>query len=412
MFENEKCDTTPKAVGVKCYNKAYLQEFQTGGSIFTPFESDCKASRPSFRATLPASITYYASKEIIVCGGAIQSPTILLRSGIGPVKHLEEIGIKTLVDSPGVGSQISDHMEMNVVYEFDPEKYVPKFLSTFYAATGLINFVSNPTIQNNMFANANTNIFSGNTSQMQLDWHSGITGKPFVDLHMVPYALFAYDFDTTIDSPYDPEDPNGPRLQRDLLPNPENPLSFQDGLPIRIQTEQSQYNPSDPRVYITWLIENLQPERIEGTVRLKSKDPRVSPLFDAKLYLDDTALERMAHGLQFIRKLMADPVITQYAHTSRNFEFLPGPNVQTIEDIKEYIKTWSAYGHHVSSGCQMSKTRKGNGVTNSKMKVWGVKGLRVCDTSVYPPHLLHGFNTARGAYYMGETLAEIIVMEQ
>lgn len=403
-----KCPGEPKAVGVKTYNKAYLQEAQVGGSTFTPFADDCKVERASFRNPLPEPTTYYASKEIIICGGAIQSPTILLRSGIGPKEHLDEVGIETLVNLPGVGSEMSDHTELEVVYEFDPQKYVPKFLSTYYAAFGLLPSVTDPIIQANMSANANTNIFNGNTSQMQLDWHSGVPGLPFYDLHIVPYTLFTHFFDATLDSPYDPEDPVGSRSQKEFLPNPENPIPYHDGVPTRIQTEFGQYNPADPRVYVSWLVENMQPENTEGTVRLKSKDPRISPLFDEKLYKDDKALERIAHGVKLVRELMNKPAITEFAVPGREFEFLPGPGVQSIEEIKEYIRNWSSYGHHVSSGCQMSKTRTKMGVTNSKMKVWGVKNLRVCDTSVYPPKLLHAFNTSRGAYYMAETLAELI----
>lgn len=412
VFDSERCDGQLKAVGVKTYNKAYLQEFQTGGSTFVPFGGDCQANRASFRNSLPTPKTYYASKEVIICGGAIQSPTVLLRSGIGPCKHLETVGIETLIDLPGVGSDVSDHTELEVIYEFDPRKYVPSFLSTYYAAFGLINFVADPVIKANMLANANTNVFNGNTSQMQLDWHSGVPGLPFFDLHMVPYPLFAWFFDATLDSPYDPQDPNGPRLQRQLLPNPLDPLNFHNGVPTRYEVELGQYNPADPRVYITWLVESMQPEITEGTVRLKSKDPRISPILDEKLYRDDKTLERIAHGVKFIRKIMENPSVSQYAVPGRNFEFSPGPLVDSIEDIKEYVRNWSSYGHHISSTCQMTKSRGGNGVCNSKMKVWGTKNLRVCDTSVYPPKLLHAFNTSRGAYYMAETLAELILCGQ
>lgn len=409
VFDTNQCDKKPKAVGVKTYNKAYLQEFQVGGSTFTPFAGDCQANRASFRNSLPDPTYYYASKEVIVCGGAIQSPTVLMRSGIGPKKHLEEVGIDCLVDLPGVGSDVSDHTELEVIYEFDPRKYMPKFLSTYYAATGLINAVVDPVIKANMLANANSNVFNSNTSQMQLDWYSGVPGLPFFDLHMVPYPLFAWFFDATIDAPYDPHDPVGDRSQRELLPNPNDPINFHSGVPTRIATELGQYNPADPRVYIVWLVENMQPDRSDGTVRLKSKDPRISPFLDQKLYMDDKALERIAHGVKFIRKLMSDPNVNQYAVSGRDFEFSPGPLVDSIEEIKEYIRNWSSYGHHISSTCQMTKTHSGNGVCSSKMKVWGTKNLRVCDTSVYPPKLLHAFNTSRGAYYMGETLAELIL---
>lgn len=61
--------------------------------------------------------TAYASREVIVCAGAIGSPAILLRSGIGPKAHLDSLGIDTVVDLPGVGENLHDHLLVSVMYE-------------------------------------------------------------------------------------------------------------------------------------------------------------------------------------------------------------------------------------------------------------------------------------------------------
>ncbi|KAK5275133.1 hypothetical protein LTR40_013580, partial [Exophiala xenobiotica] len=62
-----------------------------------------------------------ARKEIIVSGGAYCSPAILLRSGIGPAEELEQLGIKCLVDSPGVGKNLLDHLIVFTFYETEKE---------------------------------------------------------------------------------------------------------------------------------------------------------------------------------------------------------------------------------------------------------------------------------------------------
>lgn len=407
ILKKERCGKQYRAVGVEVYEKAYLQEFQSGGSTFSPLGSDCEAHRASFRNPLPPVKKYYARKEIIVCGGAIQSPTILLRSGLGPKKHLDEVGVRTKVNLPGVGSEMTDHCEVNLVFEFDPKLYVPRFLGTYYVAFGLINSVTDPVVKQNLLNVANSTVFNENTSQIQLDWHSGVGGVRYNDTHCVPYPLFLWFFDNTTDSPYDPDDTHNQHQQKFLLPDRNNPIPFEAAVDDRIDIESSQYDPNQVRVFTTWLIENLVPSNPEGTVRLKGRDPRLEPILDQKLYKDDEGLERMARMIMFVRKIMDDSRVKNSAAST--YEFLPGAQVDTVEKLKEYIKNWSCFGHHISGGCQMAKDCNDMGVVDSKLRVRGVKGLRVADTSVYPAPFLHGFNTSRAAYVVGEAAAELIL---
>lgn len=401
------CAQKYKAVGVEVYEKAYLQEFQTGGSTFSPLGADCEAHRASFRNPLPACKKYYARKEIIVCGGAIQSPTILLRSGLGPKKHLEEVGVRTKIDLLGVGSEMTDHCEVNIIFEFNPRLYVPRYLATYYAAFGLLNSVTDPVVKNNLINAANPSVFNENTSQIQLDWYSGVGGVKYNDTHCVPYPLFLWFFDSSLDCPYDPDDTHNQHTQKFLLPNRNNPIPFGAAVDDRIDIEQSQYDPTQVRVFTTWLVENLVPANPEGTVRLKGRDPRLEPILDQKLYKDEQGLERMARMMMFVRKVMDDPRVKGSA--AATYEFLPGAQVDTVEKLKEYIKNWSCFGHHISGGCQMGKDCDDMAVLDSRLRVRGVKGLRVADTSVYPAPYLHGFNTSRGAYVVGEAAAELIL---
>ena len=63
------------------------------------------------------ALTAHASREVIVCAGAIGSPAILMRSGIGPKEHLDSLGIDTVADLPGVGENLHDHLLVSVMYE-------------------------------------------------------------------------------------------------------------------------------------------------------------------------------------------------------------------------------------------------------------------------------------------------------
>ena len=109
-----------------------------------------------------------------------------------------------------------------------------------------------------------------------------------------------------------------------------------------------------------------------------------------------------------IRKIMSHPKMV--SNFGVKGEITPGIGAQTVEeDIKKVIKNWSAFGHHVSGTCQMGRNNDHNAVVDSKLRVRGVKNLRVADTSVYRAPNLHAFNTSRAAYLMGEVVADRII---
>jgi choline dehydrogenase len=409
LVDKVKFNCDMKAIGVKTYNKAYLQKVQVGGSTFAPNGSgDCTATRPSATATLPTPTHYRARYEVILCAGAIQTPTILMRSGVGPKAHLQSKGIKVKVDAPGVGSQITDHNEAVISFEFDPRKYISRFIAGIYMATGLVNLVPDPVIKANILAAANSTIFNENTGEIQLDWFSGVPGKPYHDFHAVPYNTFFTNFDVTLDAPSDPADTHGEHNRKNMIPDRNDPLN-QAGVPLKGLLTAEQYDPTKVRVFQNWLVENLVPTDPTGTIRLRDADPRSEPLIDEKLYADDLGVERIARGLLFVRDLMSDPSIS--GKGVADFEVIPGPLVANLADMKSYVKRWFSYGHHISGGCQMGKQTNPMAVLDTHLRVRGTSGLRVVDTSVYPPPFLHGFNTSRAGYVVGEAAGELIAMD-
>ncbi len=408
VLEEKNCkDKTYNAKCVKAYEKPWLQVVQTGGSTFSTFGDNCVAHRASHDNPLPCPSYFYANKEIIICAGAIQSPTILMRSGIGPKDHLYKMNIKCKLDRPGVGSDILDHTEMALIFEFDPSKYINRFMASDYFAIGLINSVEDPVIMKNIQDKAEYECFNHGPGQIVMDWCSGVGGVDFPDTHAVFYPGLWFDFEQTYDSPYDPDDPHDGHPLKDLIPDRNNPIPYSAGLRMKKEVVQAQYDPKQVKSYMYWLIENLIPGTTPGTIRLRNKDPRSEPIIDEKLYLDDQGIERMARIAFLIRDIMNDPSIKD--NGMPDYEFRPGPNVKTIEDMKEYIKNWYSFGHHISGGCQMSKPGVRNGVVSSHLKVFDVDGLRVADTSIYPSPWLHGYNTARGAYLIGEACADLIL---
>ena len=393
-----------RATCVKAYEKKWLQYVQTGGSTFTVFGEDCRANRPN--KDLPKPTYFYARKEIIVSGGAVQSPTILMRSGIGPKCHLKDMDIKCKLDRSGVGSDIMDHTEMPLIFEIDPRKYIPRSMATDYYRFGLMGQVEDPVIMKNINDKYEFEAYSYGSS-LVLDWCSGVGGVDFPDVHAVFSSGLWFDFNIPSDLPFDPDEIHDGHPTKDLIPDRNNPIPFSAGLRMKREVMDAQYDPKQVKTYFHWLIEHLVPGETPGTIRLRSKDVRDEPVIDEKLYMDDVGLERMARMALKIREIMNHPNIKEYGMPE--YEFRPGPKVQTVEDMKEYIKNWFSFGHHISGGCQMSKPGIQNGVVSSQLKVFGVSNLRVADTSVYPSPWLHGYNTARGAYLIGEACADLIL---
>ena len=413
ILKENNCDKY-KCVGVEAYDKGYIQEVTFGASTFEEVNGQCTAI-PSDRSKPLKKHKFYANKEVIVCGGAIQSPQLLLLSGIGPKAHLEQVGIECKVDLPGVGSNMTDHCEFSSIYEFDPKKFVPGWQAALLLqidAAGGGN-VLDPAIKAVCQANADPSQFDANTGALVWDWHSGFDAidMSFPDTHTVPYTVFFWGFDSDLGSTLneigDP-DQHLDHFRRNWLPNPANPMSPLPGSDIKGQLFGSMFDPTNPRVFISWLTENLKPGNANGTIRLRSADPCEEPILDQRLYEDDTGIERMARQIQQIRQVMEDPSIKQFGKAS-GYQVIPGPGAVTVADIKTVIKNWSSYGHHISGTCQMGPKNDPLAVVDSKLRVRNVSNLRIADTSVYRAPNLHAFNTTRAAYVMGEAVAERII---
>lgn len=426
----DKCNKEHKyiASGVKAYNKAYLQEFEQGRAWdIRNVDNECTAFNSD--NTLPIKYTkYLARKEVIVCGGTFQTPQLLQLSGIGPRRLLRSLDIDVKLDRPGVGSNLTDHCEVAVAYEVDPNKYLPAWqagvlLSIYgpqwYIDNGFADYLNNVILP--AYA-SNPNTLDANTAQVVWDWWSSgsvevVPGEnyPFPDVHAIPYETYLLDLDTT------QETPNYPGAyfdfnRTDLRPNPADPFN-QNGLPDRFQVYNAQFAPVPQlglKTYLTFLIENLKPVVTNGTVRIQSKDPRVAPLIKEQLYEDLPGITHMAKMILQVRNLINNNADLQekYGYIT---EFQPGPLAATEDDLIRYIQLWTAYGHHMSGTCAMGavdkcgKLKNKMAVLDSKCRVVGVKGLRVADCSVYPAPWLHAYNTSRGAYIVGELVSEFIL---
>ena len=150
------------------------------------------------------------------------------------------------------------------------------------------------------------------------------------------------------------------------------------------------------------MIECVKPAPTSGQITLWNADPTEPPTVDMGLHTADADLTRLAMGIELLRNVMAHPILRQYEAE----EVLPGPSYGTRAQLEDYLRRYSAFGHHISGTAKMGRATDPMTVVDSECRVIGVDGLRVCDASIFPE--IPSYNTSRPSYLVGEVLGEIL----
>jgi choline dehydrogenase-like flavoprotein len=138
-----------------------------------------------------------------------------------------------------------------------------------------------------------------------------------------------------------------------------------------------------------------------GEVKLVSIDPRVAPTVDPNYLAEKVDMDISVKGIQLIRQVMAAPALRELLRE----EDMPGSHIQSEKEILDYILQWGKTDYHPVGTCKM-----GNGadaVVNSRLKVHGIRGLRVIDSSIMPA-IISG-NTQAPSMMIGEKGATMIL---
>jgi choline dehydrogenase-like flavoprotein len=408
LIEEENSEMVAK--GVVVYNKPYLSFTNiTGNKI----NANCDAVLPD--KTIPKETTYYARKNVIICSGSIGTPQLLMLSGIGPKKHLTDIGIKTLVDLPGVGQNLIDHPFCSVIYEMDPKKIMWEWQATEIKGNPDYKNLADPDIVTMIEKYANPKSSDNNAMALGWDWNSGLSPDDINEPDIHIQIANRFFFDPNCDFKKYPKGDTYHELEHSkdsYLPDILDPINFSKGIPnLKPYFIDSQVNPKDPRVFLSFLPELLNIKNICGSITLKNKDPRECPLLDLRYDKDDEGVERLARMILTIREFMHKPGMLKYAHDANNYELFPGNKCNTLESIKAYLKNWQLYGYHIAGTAKMGKRDDNMSVVDSRLRVHGVKNLRIVDASVYPAPHLHAFNISRGVYLIAEVAADFIKNE-
>jgi choline dehydrogenase-like flavoprotein len=297
--------------------------------------------------------TARASREVILAGGAFNTPQLLMLSGIGPQRELERHGIRVRVPLSGVGSNLQDRYEVSVVNR----------MKDSWEVLAGAKFNKDDSLYQ-QWATDKTGVYTSNGGLLTIVRRSKAQ-RALPDLFLLGLVgKFAGYF---------------------------------PGYSELIARHQD---------YLSWVILKAHTRNRAGTVTLRSGDPLDPPIINFR-YFDEGSdhlgedLESVLAGIKFARKMTVElqkkGLIVE--------ETLPGDHVASDQQLRQFVRD-NAWGHHASCTCPIGP-RVTDGVLSSDFRVHGTRGLRVVDASVFPR--IPGFFIVSAVYMIGEKAADVIL---
>jgi choline dehydrogenase len=262
-----------------------------------------------------------ARRDVILAGGAINSPQLLKLSGVGPAAELRVLGVDVVADRPGVGENLQDHLEF--YFQVASKKPI-----TLYAHTGLFarGLVGVQWMLKGRGLGASNHFEAGGFIRS----HAGVR-YPDIQFHFLPMAV-AYDGSS---------------------------LAKEHGFQAHVGPMRS---------------------KSRGWVRLRSADPAEAPLiqFNYLSHPDDWA--EMRACVRLTREIFAQEAFDPY----RGREIQPGVDCVSDEGIDAFVRGRAESAYHPSCTCRMGSAKDPLAVVDPETRVIGVEALRVVDSSIMP----------------------------
>jgi choline dehydrogenase len=306
---------------------SYLRPAMGRGNL--RIETDALAQRIIFEGRRARAVEFRqrgasrlarARKEILVSNGAYNSPQLLQLSGVGPAELLKEHGIEVVMDAPGVGNDLQDHLQVRIV--------------TRCSQRVTLNDIINHPLRR-VAAGARYAAFR----KGPLTIAAGTSGaffktdprlaSPDIQIHFIPFST----------------DKMGERLH-----------AF------------SGFSAS---------VCQLRPES-RGSLRIRSADPAAPPEIRINYLATETDRRANIDGLRILRKILAAPALKPYVVD----EVYPGAKVVSDEDLLAFCRQTGSTVYHPTSTCRMGQDQLA--VVDERLRVRGIEGLRVVDASIMP----------------------------
>nr|WP_180882821.1 GMC family oxidoreductase N-terminal domain-containing protein [Mesorhizobium loti] len=286
-----------------------------------------------------------ARRGVVLSAGAVHTPHLMMLSGIGPAAHLKEHGIEVLADSPGVGANLQDHLQLRLIYRCNRP----------------------------ITTNDELNSLTGKI-KIGLQWLLARSGPLAVGINQGALFTAVTPGETRPDVQF-----HVATLSADMAGGKVHPFSG-----------------------FTMSVCQLRPESM-GSIRLASGDPSAAPAIHPN-YLD-TELDRQVAvgGLRLARRIAATDPLRQLVAG----EELPGGAADSDEALLDFARQNGATIFHPTSTCRMGRDDDKGAVVDSDLKVRGFDGLWVADCSVMP-RIVSG-NTNLPAIMIGEKLSDLLL---
>jgi choline dehydrogenase len=345
-------DTHPKRViGVECL---------TGKALYNARHHDVPPGKPG------ESLLYRAKKEVILCGGAFNTPQLLMLSGIGPAKELQrpKINIDVRIDSPKVGKNLQDRYEIGVVAK---AKEAFKLLrDANFIGREDPEFKEGEDPAYDEWSKKRAGIYATNGSVLGIIMRSSTRKKgdpPDLYIFGVPGFFRGYEIDYS----------------------------------------KNAY----AKDHFTWVVLKGHTDNVSGYVKLMSIDPLDMPEIHFKYFEDGTQPDKrdvksVIHGIKFIQKinerLEKDGIIVEHV--------APPPYEKDKEDevLEQFVRD-NAWGHHASCTCAIGPNE--DDVLDKDFLVRGTENLRVVDASVFPR--IPGLFILSSVYMISEKASDVII---
>jgi choline dehydrogenase len=251
----------------------------------------------------------FASREVILSAGPLNSANLLMLSGVGPAEYLRGIGVRVQHHLPGVGSNLQDHLRIPVLYE-----------SNRRSPADVMHWI--PAVLD--YALRRRGVLASNCCE------SGAVVRSSPDVR-IPDLQFVTHF-------------------------------------------QSHIHPG-----VVDLQFSLHGSSVAGTVRAISADPLAPPRIDPNYFASDVDLEVAVRGVHLAREIARSAALRRFRLGK---EILPGPDVQTDDEIAAYCRAMADTSFHAAGTCKMGNDSRA--VVDERLRVHGLDNLRVVDASVMP----------------------------
>ncbi|MGA1612334.1 MAG: choline dehydrogenase [Rhodobacteraceae bacterium] len=262
-----------------------------------------------------------AQREVVLAASSLNSPKLLMLSGIGPAAHLAQHGIDVVADRPGVGQNLQDHLELYIQMAASQPVSLFKYWNLFGKAWVGLQWLlaKRGPGASNQFESA-----AFIRSQAGVDY-------PDIQYHFLPIAV-RYDGQAAAEG-----------------------HGFQAHVgPMRSHSR--------------------------GAVSLRSADPNADPVIRFNYMSDPQDWEDFRRCIRLTREIFAQPAFAPYVR----HEIQPGASLQSDEALDGFIRDHAESAYHPCGTCRMGRADDPTAVVDPHARVIGVQGLRVADSSIFP----------------------------